>query len=82
MGKPEPKPAIVVAKVKGLTEMSIDNLISAIKLRYEEAMELAGEWDKAIKALEGLESLQEKTKALQTEKEEHLKAIKYFLKER
>ena len=81
MGKSVTKPAVTVVKVKGLTEMSINGLLSAMKLRYEECMDLAGEWDRAIKALEGLTTLQERTKALEVEKVEHTKAIKLFLKE-
>ena len=39
------------------------------------------EWDNTIRALEGLESLAKRTKVLEAEKIEHLKAIKYFMKE-
>lgn len=78
-GKPITKPAETIAKVRGLTEMRIENLISAMKLRYEECMDLASEWDRAIKALEGLATLQQRTKELQYEKEEHIKAVRFFM---
>ena len=81
MGKLELKPAITVVKVKGLIEPNINGLLSAMKQRYEEVMALAIEWDSTIRALEGLESLTERTKVLEAEKIEHLKAIKYFMKE-
>ena len=81
MGKPAPKPAITIAKVRGLTEMSINSLLSAMKQRYEECMDLAAEWDRAIKALEGIETLSVRTKALEQEKIEHTKTIKHFLGE-
>lgn len=70
-----------VFKVPGLTHFSVNGMLSVMKGRADEALRLASEYEQAIKALEGLESLEARMIQFRKEADEHRKALAYFLRQ-
>ena len=68
-----------IAKVPGLKTLDMKSLIALYKQRMEECLTLAQMYDSAIKALEGMETVDKRLAEIQKEKEEHKKALELFL---
>jgi hypothetical protein len=70
---------IRVAKVPGLAELDLKSMIAVMKQRMDECMTLAQSYDLAIKAIEGISTVESRLAEIQKEKIEHRKALELFL---
>jgi hypothetical protein len=71
---------IHVAKVPGLTELDLKSMLAVMKQRMDECLTLAQSYDSAIKAIEGMATVEARLSEIQKEKVEHVKALEMFLK--
>jgi len=71
---------ISIAKVPGLTELDMKSMLAVMKQRMEECLTLAQNYDSAIKAIEGMATVEARLAEIQKEKVEHVKALEIFLK--
>jgi hypothetical protein len=71
---------IRVAKVPGLAELDLKSMLAVMKQRMEECMTLAQNYDSAIKAIEGMTTVEARLAEIVKEKVEHQKALEMFLR--
>jgi len=74
-------PVDTMVSVPGLPHFSVNGVISVMKVRYDEVMQLADSYDKAIHALQSLETVEEQMRKFEAELAEHRKALAFFLRE-
>lgn len=75
-------PVVPLFKVPGLSDFSMNGLLSVLQSRRDELIEMASVYDAAIQALVKLETVESSMAKLQTERDEHKKALKFFLEEK
>ena len=68
-----------VARVPGLKSMDLPSLIAVYKQRMDECLTLAQMYGDAVKALEGMETVDKRLVEINKEKEEHKKALELFM---
>jgi len=71
-----------VLGLPGLSDFTLNGFLSLLKSRQEETMDLAEVYEQAIKALEGLEKVENLLTQLQGEKKQHIQALNFFLEEK
>lgn len=71
----------VVPAVEGLTDFSVNGMITVMRARYDECMDMPHRYDSVIQALTGLESVDSRKKAIEEEEDNHRQALAYFMKE-
>lgn len=79
VAKPRAGKAEAIVTVPGLQHMSVNGLLSLMQERLDKLMEMAQEYDSAIKALKGLDALDAELSRLISEKEQHSKALAIFM---
>lgn len=80
--KPRNGKSRTILSVPGLSDFSLNGLLSLFKTRRDEAMDLADHYDKAAKALESLEETEKNLIKFQEEKKQHVQALNFFLEEK
>ena len=71
----------IKVKAPGIQEFSLNGMVSLMRERYDEALTIADQYDKAIKAVEGLDEYNLQLTELSKKMEDDKTALAYFLEE-
>jgi len=68
-------------KLPGLPDMSMNGVLSLAKQRVDEALALSVQYADLVVAIEGMQKMEEEFNRITEGKEEHIKAIQFFMNE-
>lgn len=77
--KPHNGEARTVVKVEGLHNLTLDGLISLMKVKRDEALTIAQEYDTTIIAVEKLPTIQVQLEEITKQMDNQRQALKYFM---